>query len=164
MNNSDVNGAIAVSHIGVSIRYAISIGLVAILTVAVAVGHYYAIDKQKTSAMVINLSGRQRMLSQRAALFSLRLINSPGLQEKEDIRRELFAIADRMEKTHNGFLRGDKELGLSGNLSAESLAIFLESPVNLDAQMKRYVEMIRKIATSPENPLDGGGDTPRRTR
>jgi PAS domain S-box-containing protein len=157
MKDSDVNGAIAVSHIGVTIRYAISIGLVTILTVAVAVGHYTAIDKQKTSAMVINLSGRQRMLSQRAALFSLRLINSTGLQEKEDIRRELFAIADRMGKSHNGFLRGDKELGLSGNLSAESLAIFLESPVNLDAQMKSYVEMIRKIATSPENPLDGGG-------
>lgn len=154
MKDSDVNGSVAVSHIGVTIRYVISIGLVAILAVAVTLTHYTVIDKQKTFATLINLSGRQRMLSQRAALFSLRLIHSHSFQKEDDIRRELLAIADRMEKSHNAFLRGDKELGLSGNLSAESRAIFLEFPVNLDTQVKSYVEMVRKLATSPESHLD----------
>ncbi|MBI5814344.1 MAG: PAS domain S-box protein [Nitrospinae bacterium] len=153
MTDNDAKSSITTSHNNIVIRYAIATGLLAVLAVAVNITHYRAVEEYKITATVINLSGMQRMLSQRAALFSLRLFNSRDPAEKEKLRKELMDIAGRMEKSHNGFMHGDAGLGLTGKLSPQGRAIFMEAPVNLDAQVRSYLQIIRKVATAPESGL-----------
>lgn len=81
---------------------------------------------------MINISGRQRMLSQKTAFLSLRLVESKDREERQKIRKELSEVIALMEKTHNGLINGDGALHLPGRLSPQLRAIYYEPPDRLD--------------------------------
>ncbi|MBK9440219.1 MAG: type IV pili methyl-accepting chemotaxis transducer N-terminal domain-containing protein [Comamonadaceae bacterium] len=74
-------------------RYAIALALVACLSTAAWLSLHLVVSEQTSTAAVVNVSGRQRMLSQRTALFANLLVNAP-VAERPAIRDKLQAAID----------------------------------------------------------------------
>lgn len=110
-------------------------------------------SNREISATVLNVSGRQRMLSQRTALLSLRLVYSQDQAEREKLRHQLLAAIDLMEQSHRGLLNGDRDLNLPGQPSAAIAAMYFEPPIDLDRQIRKYISEVRALAQVEERCL-----------
>jgi nitrate/nitrite-specific signal transduction histidine kinase len=71
--------------------------LLPIITLALCFDLDKIISVREINAAVINISGRLRMLSQRAALFALKLVSTQDPGEQEKLRQKMLAAIDYME-------------------------------------------------------------------
>ncbi len=102
-------------------RYAIALALVAFLSTAAWFSLHLVISEQQSTAAIVNVSGRQRMLSQRTALFSNLLVNSPK-SERSIIRGKLKESIELMALSHQGLTQGDDRQGLPDSMSPGNIA------------------------------------------
>lgn len=139
-------------------RYVIALILVAMLTTAAWVSLHLVISEQQSSAAVVNISGRQRMLSQRTALFSSLLVTA-SKENRPAIRSQLSAAAELMRKSHQGLTLGDAEMGLPAIMSDTVRSMYFEPPLALDGQVKTYLANLQGLLQAldddlgPDNPL-----------
>src|SRR6476469_2609674 len=108
---------------------------------------------REVNAAVVNVSGRQRMLSQRTALFASQLVCSQEESVHAEPRNNMLSAIALMEASHQGLLKGDEQLKLPGRLSPALQAMYFEPPMNLDQQVRDYVYRVRAIATAPTAEL-----------
>lgn len=79
------------------------------------------INKQTHDSRVINIAGRQRMLSQKISKLSLEIKSNPS---NTDYRSALTHALNVWTTSHQGLLEGNDSLGLSGDNSEEILKLF----------------------------------------
>lgn len=108
---------------------------------------------REINAAVVNVSGRQRMLSQRTAMLALRMVCTTDTEEQEKLRCCLLADLDLMERSHNGLLNGDAEVKLPGHPSKVVKAMYFELPINLDQRVRQYITEARALALSRADEL-----------
>lgn len=113
---------------------------------------------EATAAAQINISGSQRMQSQKIAMLGNRLVqrsSSPadsGLFEST--RQELVAAAEQMEQSHHSLIHGDPAKHLNGPHSEAIRAIYFDGPGSLDDQLKAFVAEAKALAASPKSELN----------
>lgn len=116
--------------------------------------HYVAkkvISEQENSAKTVNLAGRQRMLSQRSALYLSKLSLNPADLE---IRGKLSSAIDLFEKSHVNLLGGEGDAVVVPGLSAaEAEKVYFNEPDNLDRMVKEYILNVRGFLSLPPEDL-----------
>jgi two-component system, NtrC family, sensor kinase len=102
------------------------------------------LDKERAlDAVVINVSGRQRMISQRISLLVLQLAMHPDVAERGIIYQKLQNSLDCMLANHEGLLYGDLEANLPGNPSRAILSMHFDAPTQLDRKLRHYIAQVR---------------------
>jgi PAS domain S-box-containing protein len=114
------------------------------------------IEAEQSSAAEINLSGRQRMLTQRISNLAQDMVMFP--ERRSHYRQQLLNVLDLMERSHHGLIYGDPAMGLKGDPSPEIKAMYFSPPLNLDRQVRVFIDAGRALARekdaalTPENP------------
>lgn len=111
--------------------YLIALGGIALSIIISQVLIQTSINDQQDDAHVINVAGRQRMLSQKISKTSLKIAYKEG-----DLIENTSVLNDDLElwkKAHNGLQFGNEEMGFSGNNSAEIKRMFTHLQPHFDA-------------------------------
>lgn len=156
MLQGEVNRADWVSDLSVARaltwRYVLALSLVALLSTAAWLSLHLVISEQKKTAVMVNVSGRQRMLSQRTALFSNLLVNTPKT-ERAAVRSKLSDAIQLMERSHHALIHGDIDMGLPQTMSPAVQAMYFEGPNALDKQVETYIRIVRELLLLDDNAL-----------
>jgi signal transduction histidine kinase len=122
-----------------------------------AVSNYFNLEEittaRKVSAAVINISGRQRMLSQRSAFFCMRLVCSKNAAEKEKLQHNLLETIALMEQSHKDLINTNHSINLSSPPSPTVRAMYFEAPLHLDQKVREYIDRIKALLQVPDPEL-----------
>ena len=100
-----------------TVLYVLALSTIATLSIAGQVLVQYALHQHHGDSTVVNIAGRQRMLSQKLAKESLIAVNGTTGAERDIARNDLRETLALWQRSHLGLLRGDVELELPGKLS-----------------------------------------------
>lgn len=138
----------------VSFRYVLVLSILA----ALALVSYFILEENiranKGSAAIINVSGRQRMLSQRIAFFSLEFVRAKNSHKRQECAKGLKEAIVLMGKSHNALLHGEINVPFVKKLiPSTTRALYLSMPLTLDSQVRRYLNEARKLLNAAEYNL-----------
>ena len=105
-------------------RYIVALSLIALLTVFSQGVMQFLLSDQEYDSRVINIAGRQRMLSQKIAKTSFYVATTESTESVGILRQQLAELLTLWERSHSGLLRGDADLGLLGRNSVEVMGLF----------------------------------------
>lgn len=108
---------------------------------------------QKGDAKVINIAGKQRMLSQKIALYGNALIYHEADSFQQQHRRLLEQAVDQFIAGHQFLIQQDSE-GDYIYLNESLQAHYFLPPTALDAHVKRYISKAQLLLNSRENYLE----------
>jgi len=131
------------------------------LLAAAAIGSYAVLQEytksEATTAAQINVSGRQRMLSQKIAVFGNRLVEFSEHSYQSDMvevaRRDLLAAVDRLQQSHQSLIHGDPAMNLPGQLTDKVRAIYFDGSESLGMQIKAFAARALALASVPKSEL-----------
>jgi len=137
-----------------TLKYVFALGLLAVLAITNFLLLRSEILSGQAMASILNNSGRQRMLLHRTAMLAERLVfaSEPALQAQ--LRRELSAATEPLEKTHFDLMLPDS---VEGPAPPEQIrAIYEDVPYLLDSEMRNYMLHLQSIAKAPHDELHYG--------
>ena len=111
-------------------------------------------NSQDHAAAMINISGKQRMLSQSAAMWTEKLVDSKSPEERERMREKITQIADEIIRSHTMLVDANSHIGAVTHSSDKLMDIYFAEPVILDRQVKKFVQHLRHIVKEPDKALN----------
>ena len=126
-------------------RYVLALSLVAMASTGAWISLHLVIDSQESTAALVNVSGRQRMLSQRTAMLAMALLRDP-IKAQADMARAV----SLMESSHLGLTEGNAQLNLPATLSDTVRGLYFGPQGQLDREVRRYLGLVRDWLAVPE--------------
>jgi len=138
-------------------RYFLALGVISVLTILGTLLVQRQGRESQSDARVVNISGRQRMLSQAIAKDALLVAHSRDAAERQRLVEDLRSLDALWNQSHSGLNRGDPELGVPGMNSPEIRRMFVVLEPDYDAISRAMQEMITKVSKENE-PADVSGE------
>ncbi len=141
-------------------RYVVALSVVGLLSILGQVLVQFALMRQSSDSRVINIAGRQRMLSQKLskAALAIQVATDPAVRRERLI--ELQSAGTLCERSHLGLLRGDAEMNLPGTNSAEVNRMFTEIEPHHQAMLEAAKGLLAAAAREGSGS-PAGSDTAR---
>ncbi len=131
--------------------YVLALSLIGCLSVISHVIADRIVERQKQAALIVNVSGRQRMLSQRIAASALELSRTGNPAARREIESRLTEAIRLMENSHQALQRGSKALGITPIEGRTVTAIYTMPPYSLDNRVASYLQLAREfLALRPD--------------
>lgn len=132
------------------IRTGVVIYIFALLLIAACsiAFHFLAdsiVHRQETTARIVNVSGRQRMLSQRIAELALERATHADLRSDDETRSALRDQIDLMESAQRSLVQGSAETGGSVLSDPGVAEVYLKRPWRLQEQVKSFLTEARAV-------------------
>ena len=134
-------------------RYMLGLLVVALLTSTSFLFIDSIMKLQEGNLNVVNVSGRQRMLSQRIALYSIWLTEAGSESGRQEMRENLRSAIRLMEQSHEGLVKGNETMNLPGIRSRAVEAIYYKEPHALDQKVKIYLRHAKALLAVPSSEL-----------
>lgn len=128
--------------------YVLALLLIAAMSITIHFVLEFAIKEQQSSALVVNMAGRQRMLSQRISRYAEELQHTEDGARIRQINAELTAALTLMRDAHQILEYGSEELGITPPLTPEIRKIYKDPPNELDERIGEFIEQA-ELLTNP---------------
>jgi GAF domain-containing protein len=138
-----------------TIRYFAGLALIAALLIGGQILVQVTAQQQSTDGTVVNLAGRQRMLSQKLSKAALQSLVAGTQPDRDAALSEVQDVIAQWERAHRGLLYGDAELGLPVNSSADMARLFIEIAPHFEAMYAAGVCLVPSTMTRPEGCSQG---------
>lgn len=134
-----------------TLLYVLALSAVALLSIAGQFLIQWSLARQLSDSRVVNLAGRQRMLSQRLTMQSLLLQKADTTKQRLEQQADLAQSLGAWERAHLALQQGDEASGLPGHNSPRIEEMF----VQVNPHFQAICELIKTFkARDPEVPLD----------
>jgi signal transduction histidine kinase/ActR/RegA family two-component response regulator len=135
-----------------SLLYILALSAIALLSISGYAISARSLAQQASDSRIINIAGRQRMLSQRLTKAALAIQSSPQEEERQQRWRELQEVVPLWEQSHRGLQRGDKQLGLPGTNSPVVTEMFAKIDPPHQAMLAAAKEILNISPQNLKNP------------
>ncbi len=122
-------------------RYILVLFVLGLLALANYVLLDVVIASQKTGAAEVNISGRQRMLSQRIVLLSQQLYSQRDREPNPEILLDLGQAIELMRKSHRTLTLGDASLGVMPPASEELKTLYFGPRMFVNSEVQSFLAM-----------------------
>ena len=140
-------------HGTISFVYIVPLTVIAILSICIHFMLDEVIEAQTDTGKLVNVSGQQRMLSQRVSMFTLEYL----MYGSQDSKLLAINALNSLKNNHKYLLSehyGAQVLGDESPLSNELLAMYFKEPINVDKKLSMFsdrVEEVLKLKTQTLN-------------
>lgn len=128
--------------------YVLALSLVALLSISGQALIQVQLVRQSHDSRVVNIAGRQRMLSQRICKEVLAWRSSTEPQESEAYLAQLRESLGLWQTSHDGLLQGSEELGLRVTNSEKLKSMFASLQHDFSSMLQEVNELIRLAESS----------------
>jgi len=140
-----------------TIRYFGSLGAISLLAILSTLLVQYQSHKQEGDTGLVNVAGKQRMLSQAIAKDALLLAHAPDSRARQVIAEDLARLDEVWQESHLALQRGDPSLGGTSKNSPEIQRMFSEIRPHYDAMTEGVRELLKKVEDR-ESVADTGAE------
>jgi signal transduction histidine kinase/DNA-binding response OmpR family regulator len=135
-------------HIYLLKRYTLAVIIIIFFTTLTFLSIFTFLNTQSDYAAVINLSGKQRMLSQRIALYANNLISYRHVEKEKSLCQQyeqqiliLKDLINQMQEAHHSLTHGEAALSIPpSQLNLKVQQIYYDKPFKLDQKLKGFLE------------------------
>lgn len=137
-------------------RYVLALAAVALLAVSgLAAFQALAAAYDRTLA-VVNISGRQRMLSQRIALYVDNLAEGDCAGDRPSCVTVLAESVETFQRAHDGLAHGSAVLDIPGPTSPAVASLYFSGEPSLHQRVLRYIQAAEQVLETPPESLTPG--------
>ncbi|MEM1103356.1 MAG: diguanylate cyclase, partial [Pseudomonadota bacterium] len=130
--------------------YVTALGLISGLTTLAAWLVNQSLVVQDGDSALINISGRQRMLSQQTALYAEQLVHAASAEEAAKAENALRTAATLMRASH------ERLVARASQMSAPLYAAYFEGAAPLDTRVRSYLRDMDALLQDTQNSVTSG--------
>ncbi|MEM9310329.1 MAG: ATP-binding protein [Pseudomonadota bacterium] len=137
--------------------YVLAILLLALAAIASHAVLVYSLSELDEDSLVINTSGRQRMLSEQTFRLARELVASEEASDAQALKEQLAASLSLMRDSHERLARDVQNSGGVSSWHLDLQAAYFEGASPLDVRMRAYFDALGSLLASPAEALSSDG-------
>ncbi|HSM62617.1 MAG TPA: type IV pili methyl-accepting chemotaxis transducer N-terminal domain-containing protein, partial [Gillisia sp.] len=134
--------------------YILALSAIAVTVILSQILIHQYLEDQESDSTVVNIAGRQRMLSQKLTKETLQLLIAGQPSEKEQLKENIKSTLALWDFSYYALLEGSDSLGLPGNNSDRVKEMFQQIQPSFLKMKEASSSIVEQLEKDPNTPLD----------